>query len=253
MPSTRSLCGIVNTSSVGRFGANAMPVAARRAAARPKMALAAGRWSGRCPGPCSAARGTAWRSGSRAARASASRCVSHAATGSGRSSRHSAPIASHSRGTCCVRRQIRETRAPPTPAPAAATTDQLVWLREMCSRNGRTLARHGLLHARRPARAARPSADRDRSRRSDSTACPASTCSTSAFGQPRRELVERIARRVLEARAAAAPRRPRASRPARAGLYALAAICRTSGAASSDTPPLASGSDDQQPLAGAAG
>ena len=46
-------------------------------------------------------------------------------------------MASHRRGTCCSVGRCGNTRAA-QPAPAAATTVQLVWLREMSSRNGRT-------------------------------------------------------------------------------------------------------------------
>ena len=94
----------------------------------------------------------------------------------------------------------RETRAPPTPPPRAATTAQFVWLREICSRNGRTLRAVAcctvadqvggrVLQLIRIVGVDRQDGVTGRRR-----------ARTSAARQPVGELVERVARRVREAR-----------------------------------------------------
>ena len=127
------------------------------------------------------------------------------------------------------------------PRAAAAMTAQLVWFREIMLAERPHAARHGLLHGADQLGAARPSADPDRWRRSTARRARASTCCSSASGSHAENCVERVARRVAEPRELQRLVAPERFDERRAGSYALAAICRTSGAASSDAPPLASG------------
>ena len=214
MPSTRSLCGIVNTSSVGRFGANADARRARRSSARPRDARP-GRpiVSVGARAACIAARCSAWRSGNRGAR---------------RARRGAFPT----RRPDPAGRAGTGARSRPTARPPARSA----------GRSGNTRAAHAAAargddapSSSGCARCARGTGGR----RARVACCTAPTSSGGCvlqligivgvdrqhgvpgldvlderLGQPRRELVERIARRMLEAARAAALRRPRASRRA---------------------------------------
>ena len=147
------------------------------------------------------------------------------------------------------RRRRPGTPAPPTPSPPPQSPTSSCWFCEMCSRNGRMLREVGLLD--RAGQIGRlvlqqigvVGVDRQHRVAGVRRARPAPRETTTRTGRTSRAARGRTAR-------AAAPRRPRTLRRTRApARYALSVMWRTSGAASSDAPPLASGPDDQQPLA----